>query len=125
MKIERVLIAFAILVALSGCQCGKNRSIPNDLVGVWKTSAPKYADRFFEIEKNTITFGTGEGNFEIYAITNIEVEKVREEKSTLYTICYENEEEQKYKFAFYHYSEKKGMIRLKHQNQIVWTKEKG
>ncbi|MBW2039487.1 MAG: hypothetical protein JRI46_07830 [Deltaproteobacteria bacterium] len=124
MKVERVLVVLVILIIFFGCQCEKNRSVPNDLIGMWKTSAPKYADRLFEFKKDAVIFGTGEGNFDTYAITNIEIEKIREEKGILYTIYYENREGEEYKFSFYYYPENRGVIRFKNQKQIMWTKEK-
>lgn len=121
MKAKRLLVVFATLIILSGCQCGADKTVPIDLVGVWKTSALTYADRFFQFKEDTIIFGTGGGNFNTYAITNIE--KVSEEEKILYTVSYSNREGQEYKFSFYYYPENSGMIRFKNHQQIVWTKK--
>jgi len=59
-------------------------TVPGDLIGVWKTTAPTYADRFFEIKTDEVIFGIGEGNFDTYAITRIEIEKDANKKG-LYT----------------------------------------
>ena len=48
-------------MVLSVCQCGKKTAVPDDLIGVWETTAPTYADRFFEIKTDEVIFGTGEG----------------------------------------------------------------
>ena len=102
-----------------GFQCGKNRTVPDDLIGVWKTSEEKYEDRFFEIDRTTITFGTGGENSDTHPITNIEVEK-----GSLCTIYYKNAEGQEFKLSFTYQPAGQGEIKFKNQDQIVWTKEK-
>ncbi len=63
MRVERVLLLFILLISIFfGFQCGKNRAIPNNLIGVWETSDPKYSDRTFEITRNEIIFQTGEND---------------------------------------------------------------
>lgn len=89
------------------------------MIGVWKTSNPAYADRFFEIERSTITFGIGEGKIDTHSITNIEVEK-----GNSYTIHYKDQEGQRFNFSFTYHPAGQGEITFKNQNQIVWTKEK-
>ncbi len=121
MKSRRILIAFAIVTAFFGCQSGGNRAVPDELLGVWKTSAPKYADRFFELKKDAVIFATGEGNVSVHAIVNIE--QVREDKQILYTIYYTNQAGEEYKWSFYHDSANGGAIRFKNQKRIEWTKE--
>jgi len=39
------VIALALLLALAGCGPESSKTVPDDLIGVWKTSAPKYADK--------------------------------------------------------------------------------
>jgi hypothetical protein len=124
MKAERVLIVFIFLIIFFAFQCGKKTDVPDILIGVWKTSAPQYEDRFFEIKKDEIIFGTGEGTFDTHRIKNIEMEEVRGEGSSLYTIYYKNLEGQEYKFSFYYDPIKHGVIRFKNQEKIMWTKEK-
>jgi hypothetical protein len=116
-------IAVLITLIVFGWQCGNNEISSDDLIGVWKTSEPKYTDRSFEITKGTITFGIGEGNFEIYSIKKIRMEKIAEEKSILYTIYYENSDGDENIFAFYYTPEKGGIIRFKNQRQIEWEKQ--
>jgi len=123
MKAERVLIVFIFLLVFFAFQCGKKPTVPDDLIGVWKTSAPQYEDRFFEIKKDQIIFGTGDGNSDTHRINNIEMEKIRGVESRLYTIHYKNLEGQEYKFSFYYDPIKHGVIRFKNQDNIVWTRE--
>ena len=122
MKVERVWAIIICLMVLLVCQCGKKTAVPDDLIGVWETTAPTYADRFFEIKTDEVIFGTGEGKFDTYPITKVKMEKNREEQKTLYIIFYKNTARQEYKFSF-HYDPNQGTIRFKNQKQMVWTKK--
>jgi len=122
MKVKRVLVIIICLMVLSACQCGRKTPVPDNLIGVWETAAPAYADRFFEIKTDEIIFGTGEEKFDTYPITKIKIEKDCEEQGTLYVICYKNIEGQEYKFSFYYNPANQGTIRFKNQQEMVWTK---
>ncbi len=115
-----ILLAFAILTTPAACQFRKSTAVPDDLVGVWTTTDPKYADRFLELTKDRILFGTGEGNVDTHPIVNIE--QAREEKHTLYTISYATPGGREATFSFYHDPADDGVIRFKNQQHIAWTK---
>jgi hypothetical protein len=123
MKVEKVWAIIICLMVLLVCQCGKKTVVPDDLIGVWETTAPTYADRFFEIKTDEVIFGTGEGKFDTYPITKVKMEKNREEQKTLYIIFYKNTARQEYKFSFYYDPANQGTIRFKNQKQMVWTKK--
>lgn len=122
MKSKKILVALAILTTLLGCQPAKNTTLPDDLVGVWKTSAPKYSDRSLEFTKDSIIFGTGKGNVDTHPIANIET--IREDNTILYTISHLNREGHEYTLSFYYDPANGGVIRLKNQKTIAWTKER-
>lgn len=124
MKSKRFLTAFAILSLLYGCSGQKKTALPRELVGVWKTSDPKYAGCFFELTEDEIIFGIKDGEVNRYAIKKIKIKKKPNEKRILHTISYEDELGLEYKLPFYHYPENNGVIRLKNQKQFVWKKEK-
>ena len=123
MKVRRGLVVLIFFLALSAFQCGKNTTIPEDLIGVWKTMAPTYVDRSFEIKTDEVIFGTGEETFDTYPITKIKSEKDPREQGTLYTLYYKNIEGQEYGFSFYYDPANHGIIRFKNQKEMVWTKE--
>jgi hypothetical protein len=122
MKVKRVLVIIIYLIVLFACQPGRKTPVPEDLIGVWRTAAPTYADRFFEIKTDEVIFGTGEGKSDTYPITKIKIEEDPKEQGTLYVICYKNIEGQEYKFFFYYDPANQGTIRFKNQREMVWTK---
>ena len=121
MKSECILLALTIFVSFFGCQLKEPATLPDELLGVWKTSAPRYKDCFFELTKDTITFAnTDLDNIDVNSISKIE--KIHKEKGILYTIHYENREGQEYKFFFYYDPSRGGTIRFKNQEGIEWRK---
>jgi hypothetical protein len=122
MKVERVWIIIIYLMVLVACQGGGRAAVPDDLLGVWETTTPDYADHPFEIKTDEVIFGTGEGSFDTYPITKIKIEKDPVEQKTLYIICYKNTAGQEYKFSFYYDPANQGTIRFKNQKEMVWTK---
>ena len=91
-------------------------------LGVWETSAPKYKDRFLKITESTISFGTGDGNANEFIVGRV-IKKVEAEK-TVYTILYREPEGIEFKLAFYYNPKNNGVIRLKNQPEIEWTRLK-
>ena len=85
-------------------------------------SEPKYADRFFELKKDAIIFGTGGDNVDTYPIASIE--RTRDEEGLLYNIHYLNRHRQRYTFSIYYDPTNHGVIRFKNQKHFTWTKEK-
>ena len=122
MKVERMWIIIVYLMVLAACQGGGKAAIPEELIGVWETTTPSYADRPFEITAAELIFGTGEEKFDTYPIAKIKIEKDPIEQKTLYIIGYKNMEGQEYKFSFYFDPANRGKIRFKNQKEMVWTK---
>jgi hypothetical protein len=126
MKVKGLLAAIIYLVVLSAllsaCQSKGKAAVPNDLIGVWETRDPDYADRPFEITADEVIFVTGEKSFDTYPITKIGMEKDLKEQRTLYIICYKVSARQEYKFSFYYDPVNQGTIRFKNQKGMVWTK---
>lgn len=118
MKAKKILLAICLLL-WNGCQPG-NKSTPDDLIGVWKTTDSRYAGRSFELTKDHIIFGTGENSASFHPIA--EIQKLPQAGANLYTIIYVNQEGQKYKFSFFYNSDSGGVIWFKNQNDIRWRK---
>jgi hypothetical protein len=115
------IIVFGLLLALVGCGPESSKTVPDDLMGVWKTSDPKYADTFIELTRTTIVFGFADGTADVRTVAS--VEKVREDGNLLYTVFYVDPEQQQYKLSFY-YEAAGGVMRWKNQRTIAWMKAK-
>ena len=60
--------------------------VPSELIGTWKTTDVRYADRYLEIDGHTIDFYTGQGTGTTGFIQKIDA--VPQDSRTLYTIFY-------------------------------------
>jgi hypothetical protein len=124
MKKRTLVTLLMILIIFFGCRGGKIKSVPEELLGVWKPSEPRYADRSFEFKHNAVIFGLGEGEFDYYAINYLKIKSNPDNKGTVYTINYEDEKGEEYILVFYYSPEDNGVIKLKYQEYIVWKREK-
>ncbi len=123
MNLRWILIPVAILALFPGCQSREKIVVPPELVGVWRTAAAKYEDRYFEFRPGTLTLGIGGGSSETYPIRSIK--RSQDALGTLYAVSYMNQAESVEEvFAFYYDPREGGMIRFKNQPEIAWTKEK-
>jgi len=118
-------IALALLLALVGCGPESTKTVPEELIGVWKTQEPNYADRPFQLTRDTVTFWTGGGEYYTRAV--VRITKVQEDRNVLYTVFYTepgDPEKFEFKFAFYYDAAADGAIRWKNQRHMVWMKER-
>jgi len=93
-------------------QCSKIKTAPDDLVGVWKTSDPKYEDRFFEITGAPLLWKRRR-RFRYPFHHKHRIEKGDEARGNLYTIAYKDKEGQKFVFLIYYNPANQGTIRLR------------
>jgi hypothetical protein len=124
MRIQGIFLTLAILSSLIGCLSGGAEGVPTELIGVWKTSAPKYKDCTIELTKDYIIFINSHVAAHIDTNFVLKMKRVRERGHFLCTIRYENIREQKYNFSFYYDPAKGGVLRLKNQIDVKWKKVK-
>jgi len=124
MKLKWIAIPVVIMVVLLIFVFfpKKNKDIPENLIGKWTTSAPKYEDRFIEITKETFVYGLGGDKEDVYFISNLETNPER--NKLLYAISFKNKDGLEFTRSFYYDPENGGTIQFKHQEHIKWTKEK-
>ncbi len=98
----------------------RSEPLPLDLVGVWTTSAPAYANRTMEIAKDALVFQVGEGetDYQIHPITQVR-HRGRVEDGSLYKIRY-GDEEAPLELAFYYEPGPEPRIRFQNQTELVW-----
>ena len=120
-KIKAFITGLAMVFLIPGCQPGE-KTMPQELIGIWMTSAPKYKECFLELSQEMIVFGSGH-YFEHMDINYfVSVEKIQKKTHILYTIHYENIEGQKSKLPVYYVPLRGGSIRFKNQKKIEWRK---
>jgi hypothetical protein len=117
-----LLAAMAVDGLLKAGLFSSGHQVPDELVGLWGTVVPEYADRTFEITKTSVAFGTGSQSSSVYPIKKVAVDQ--DPMGTLYTIDYTTPDDHAAEFAFWYVRGHEDMIRFKNQRQIVWTKVK-
>lgn len=117
-----LLLLFGVLLVSWGCEQGQTTIISDEMVGVWKTSDKKYEDRFIGLKKDVVILGQGDGKESIQPIQKVTM--VRQNGKDLYTVQYLDNEGDKDSISFF-YNPVGGIITLKNQNSIEWTKETG
>jgi hypothetical protein len=124
MKTKWILISAFILIVVSIFVffSKKNADLPENFAGKWTTLDPRYADRYFELTKTTLTYGLGDGKEDIYQVSG--VKKIIEDNNILYTIYYKNEDGLKFTRSFYYEPANDGKIRFKNQEEIAWIQMK-
>ncbi len=122
MKYEYIIVVLSTFSLLFGCQSREPTAIPDELLGVWKTCAPKYKRCFFEIKKDSIIFVNRDSLEDLDVNIIVKIEKTKKEKQILYTIHYKKMKGEEYKFPFYYEKSKGGAIRFKNQKEIEWRK---
>jgi hypothetical protein len=111
-------IALLFLILLVGCK--GEVVVPQHLIGVWETPAPKYADRYMKFSEHTLTYGIGDGEEVSHEITKIGTEQTGGGK--MYTFHYRDSEGEKWTLIFT-YSPDTGTIKMKNSDEI-WKRTK-
>lgn len=114
-----VLLALWLSLFVYAALSHRNETIPDELLGMWTTSASKYADRYFEIGPTWLRFDTGTTNVLVYRIAN--VGSSEEGNATLYRVEYLIGEGA-YTFSFLYEQFPEAVIRFENQPLIAWRK---
>jgi len=111
-------VIFFLSIFFSSMACQENIPLPQHLVGVWKTSAPQYEDRYLKITEGSLTYGIGEGEEVSHTVKRINVKQ--ENGETIYTFHYRDAEGEKCDLALI-YNPVSETVRLKNRND-TWEK---
>ncbi len=120
MKLKRAWILWVFLPVFLGCVPAREITLPDELVGLWKTSTPKYADRYFEFTKKMLIFKVGGAEIGIHQIKDFA--KFGDGEDIWYTVTYLNLGG-KYKFSFSYDPANDGVITIANQKGVRWTRE--
>ncbi|NIO11734.1 MAG: hypothetical protein GTO40_28415 [Deltaproteobacteria bacterium] len=119
MKLLRSLIIGLFVLSFLGCVPEKEIIVPDELIGLWSTSASRYADRHFEFTKNMLIFKVGDEETGVHKIK--ELERSGDGNATWYTVTYLSLGE-KYKFSFSYYPANDGIITIVNQANVQWAR---
>jgi hypothetical protein len=111
-------LALLSLIILAGCK--GEVVVPQHLIGVWETPAPRYASRYMKITGNTLIYGIGDGQEIAHEIKKIDTEQAG--GGTLYTFYYKDSEEYKWALTFT-YSPDTRTIQIKNSKEL-WKQTK-
>jgi hypothetical protein len=119
-----VAAAASLLLAVFGWQVLRrvfvSKTIPAELVGVWETNAPAYADRALEFTRSSVIFRTGADALSVHRIQR--VHRTDSGGYIDYRVEYLNREEVE-TFSFKYVPPPRELIRLDHQ-LFVWRKQR-
>jgi len=117
------LLPGLLALALFGCQLIGDKTVPQELIGLWETTAEQYEGCSFQISKDIIVFSNRNENYlESNRLTGIE--KGEQEGITIYHITFENDEGLEYKLSlFYIKKGNRGVLQFKNQENVQWTKK--
>ncbi len=112
----------ALLGSLVSCSGQKTTEVPDELIGVWTTTAGDYSDRSLELRYNSLLIGTGEGTPSLNLV--VEVTQELAAGATAYTIAYRDLEADEFKLYLL-YDAAQRELRLKNRPGVKWTKQGG
>jgi len=124
-ELQSIIVGAILLgISLVGCHKPEPLRLPPELLGRWTTTAPKYADRYFELRANhTAVFGLGGRRVDVSPIVAIEL--VRDGDFLQYHISHLSEVGEVYRFSLSYHPARPSELRFVNQPNIVWTKGRG
>lgn len=72
-----LLLALAAVTGLAGC--GGETPVPEELLHVWRTDHPGYEDRYLDIRRHSVVFGTGGASSVGHPIERVELEDAEDD----------------------------------------------
>jgi hypothetical protein len=120
MKFNRAHLLWIFLPVVFGCEPERKIIVPNHLVGIWDTEAPKYANHDLEFTQESVVFIEGEDPIGIYPIKKIQ--EIRGKEDISYKMTYLSLGK-KYKLSFTYHPANGGVIVIKNRNGVQWTRK--
>ena len=123
MKVFLIVLGIVLIVTVAFFKfCGEDSvEIPAKLFGHWITDDPDYADRFFELSQDNVTFGIGNGGSAEYTIETIR--GAIKANNIIYVITFNDDDGTEYKQSVYFSKSDEDLLIFKNQNEIEWYKQ--
>ncbi len=117
-----LLVSFVLLL-LAGCNWRDPQTLPEQLLGEWKTDDARYQGRFLKVETDQITFGLGgAAPNELEHIERVHMEPAN--NPTDYLIKLKKLDGAPDSVVLRFSPENGGELRLKNQPHVVWSRNK-
>jgi hypothetical protein len=110
-----------LLILLFVVACEHEVVVPQYLTGKWKTSAPKYADRYMKVTEHALIYGVGAGEEASHTIDNIDIKQGV--GGTVFIFYYRDAEGEKATLTFTYRPDFGGTLQL-NNSKYIWEKEK-
>ncbi len=123
MKKHIISVTITILCALCLWQCNTQKTVPEELAGIWKTKILDYEGSFFGLQEDTITFGTVEGDVQVFTIIKIKKNKEDGEWES-FIIHYLDNNFQRCELPICFHPIDDGILRFKNKEEVTWFREK-
>jgi hypothetical protein len=115
-----LIVGFLALCAASSVACTGEDTVPDQLLGVWKTSEPKYADCKIELLEQVLILKLATGVERNYGIDRIESDQ-ETGRAVRYTVHYRDCEGRESRLKFLYDPSSGGTLKLKNHAEI-WKK---
>lgn len=96
-------------------------TIPEDLVGTYRTDDPRYSSRRFELLEDQVVFQIGDSASAVERYPVVHVRRGRSSRGRLYRVRYSGEENATFEFAFT-WRQQSNEIRLENQPEFAWRR---
>ena len=123
MKKQMLFATIGILGILCLWQCKNQNTVPEELEGIWKAKISDYEGSFLGLQKDTITFGTVEGDVQVFSIIKIKQHKEDGEWES-FTIHYLDNDFKSCELPIIYHPIKDGILRIKNKEEVTWFREK-
>lgn len=111
-----------VLALSAGCGEPKITEVPDELIGVWTTTAIDYRDRFLEIRKDAVLFDTGEGTPSANPVIEV-TQEMADDRHAYTIVCFDSEGSGEYKLHLL-YDSSLQVLRLKNRPQVPWIRSR-
>lgn len=122
MKKQILLLTIALSSVLCLWHCNALKTVPDELIGTWRAKTPDYKGAFIRLQRDSITFGTIEGDVQVCSI--IKIKKNKEEGEwKLFTIYYLDNNSNRCELPVYFHPIDHGILRFKNKEEVTLTRE--
>ena len=121
--------AFLVVLAPLLHNPPRDNEVPPYLVGIWRTDAPGYEDRYLQFAPRNVVFGTGGYEGESYIVAEVQISPVDTDPQggaggrSLFTFRYMKADKLEYNLSFYYEPKPAETITFKNQETLKWTRK--